>query len=55
MKKMTKYLQTSVLLSALAYGAYASAHEQHSSYSAGQPGDPKKPSREIVVLMNEMD
>lgn len=33
----------------------ASAHEQHSGYSAGEPGNPKKASREIVVLMSEMD
>ena len=33
----------------------ASAHESHSGYSAGEPGNPKKPSREIVVLMSEMD
>ena len=33
----------------------AAAHEQHGGYSAGEPGNPKKPAREIVVLMNEMD
>ena len=27
----------------------------HGGYSAGEPGNPKKPAREIVVLMNEMD
>jgi uncharacterized cupredoxin-like copper-binding protein len=32
-----------------------SAHEQHSGYSAGEPGNPKKPAREIVVEMSEMD
>lgn len=35
--------------------AAASAHEQHSGYSAGEPGNAKEPSREIVVLMSEMD
>lgn len=33
----------------------ASAHDHHGEYSAGEPGNPKKPSREIVVLMSEMD
>ena len=33
----------------------AAAHEPHGGYSAGEPGNPKKPAREIVVLMNEMD
>jgi uncharacterized cupredoxin-like copper-binding protein len=33
----------------------AAAHEHHSSYSAGEPGNPKKPAREIVVDMTEMD
>lgn len=32
-----------------------SAHDHHGEYSAGEPGNPKKPSREIVVLMSEMD
>ena len=31
------------------------AHDQHGGYSAGEPGNPKRPSREIVVLMSEMD
>jgi uncharacterized cupredoxin-like copper-binding protein len=31
------------------------AHEQHGGYSAGEPGNPKKPAREIVVEMSEMD
>lgn len=35
--------------------AMANAHEKHSDYSAGEPGNPKQPSREIVVLMSEMD
>jgi uncharacterized cupredoxin-like copper-binding protein len=33
----------------------AASHEHQSTYSAGEPGDPKKPSREIVVEMSEMD
>jgi uncharacterized cupredoxin-like copper-binding protein len=33
----------------------AAAHEQHGGYSAGEPGNPRKPAREIVVLLNEMD
>ena len=33
----------------------ASAHDHHGGYSAGEPGNAKKPSREIVVLMSEMD
>ena len=33
----------------------AAAHEQHGGYSAGEPGNPKKPAREIVVVMTEMD
>jgi len=39
----------------LSWAAAAAAHEQHGGYSAGEPGNPKKPAREIVVLMNEMD
>lgn len=31
------------------------SHEHHSTYSAGEPGNPKKPAREIVVDMTEMD
>jgi hypothetical protein len=33
----------------------ATAHERHGGYSAGEPGNPKKPAREIVVEMSEMD
>ncbi len=33
----------------------ASGHDDHDGYSAGEPGNAKKPSREIVVLMSEMD
>lgn len=53
MKTIWKRIGCGVLLAA-GYTA-AAAHEQHGSYSAGEPGDPKKPSREIVVLMSEMD
>jgi len=55
MKKIRKRLGYGVLLAATAYSAAAAAHEQHGGYSAGEPGNPKKPAREIVVLMNEMD
>lgn len=44
------------LLSAAALaGPGASGHGHDESFSAGEPGDPKKPSREITVLMSEMD
>ena len=43
-----------VLVMAPSLATVAAAHEQH-GYSAGEPGNPKKPAREIVVLMNEMD
>jgi uncharacterized cupredoxin-like copper-binding protein len=33
----------------------SAAHEQHGGYSAGEPGNPKKPAREVVVEMSEMD
>ncbi|MBI3700565.1 MAG: cupredoxin family protein [Afipia sp.] len=33
----------------------ASAHGHHGGYSAGEPGNAKKPSREIAILMSEMD
>ena len=39
----------------LGWVSAAAAHEQHGGYSAGEPGNPRKPAREIVVLMNEMD
>lgn len=55
MTKTRKYLRHGVLVAAMTYAAAAAAHDKHSGYSAGQPGDPKKPAREIVVLMNEMD
>lgn len=54
MKTIWKRVGYGVLLAAV-YAANAMAHENHSEYSAGEPGDPKKPSREIVVLMSEMD
>ena len=55
MTKTRKHLRQVVLLAAISYAAAAVAHEQHGGYSAGEPGNPKKPAREIVVLMNEMD
>ena len=55
MTKTRKHLRQAVLLAAISYAASAVAHEQHGGYSAGEPGNPKKPAREIVVLMNEMD
>jgi uncharacterized cupredoxin-like copper-binding protein len=55
MTKTRKHLRQAVLLAAISYAAAAVAHEQHGGYSAGEPGNPKKPAREIVVLMNEMD
>src|SRR3981189_3812167 len=39
----------------LSWVSPAAAHEQHGGYSAGEPGNPRKPAREIIVLMNEMD
>ena len=55
MTKTRKHLRQAVLFAAIVYAAVAVAHEQHGGYSAGEPGNPKKPAREIVVLMNEMD
>ena len=55
MTKTRKHLGHGVLLAAMTYAVAAAAHDKHSGYSAGQPGDSKKPAREIVVLMNEMD
>jgi uncharacterized cupredoxin-like copper-binding protein len=37
------------------WSTVAASHDHHATYSAGEPGDPKKPSREIVVEMSEMD
>jgi uncharacterized cupredoxin-like copper-binding protein len=39
----------------LSCASMAAAHEQHGGYSAGEPGNAKKPAREIVVDMTEMD
>jgi uncharacterized cupredoxin-like copper-binding protein len=39
----------------LCWANVGAAHEQHGGYSAGEPGNPKKPAREIVVDMTEMD
>ena len=55
MTKIRQHAGCCVLLAAMAHTATVAAHEQHGGYSAGEPGDPKKPAREIVVLMSEMD
>ncbi len=55
MNETRKYIGRGVMLAAMAYAAAAVAHDKHGGYSAGEPGDPKKPAREIVVSMNEMD
>lgn len=48
-------LQSIISVIALAWLTPAAAHEKHGGYSAGEPGNPKKPAREIVVEMSEMD
>jgi uncharacterized cupredoxin-like copper-binding protein len=56
--KMIDKLRIIVLIPAsilVGWPTLAASHEHHSTYSAGEPGDPKKPSREIVVEMSEMD
>jgi uncharacterized cupredoxin-like copper-binding protein len=56
--KMIDKLRITVLIPAsslVGWPTLAASHEHHSTYSAGEPGDPKKPSREIVVEMSEMD
>jgi uncharacterized cupredoxin-like copper-binding protein len=55
MNKTRKYIGCGFMLAAMAYAAAAAAHDKHGGYSAGEPGDSKKPAREIVVSMNEMD
>lgn len=55
MNNTRKYISRAVMLAAMAYSAAAAAHDKHGVYSAGEPGDPRKPAREIVVSMNEMD
>lgn len=55
MNNTRKYIGRGVMLAAMAYSAAAAAHDKHGGYSAGEPGDPRKPAREIVVSMNEMD
>lgn len=55
MNKTRKYIGRGLMLAAMSYSAAAAAHDKHGGYSAGEPGDPKKPAREIVVSMNEMD
>ena len=49
---LARFIIPVVLLSC---ATVAAAHEQHGGYSAGEPGNPKKPAREIVVDMTEMD
>jgi len=51
-RRLGRSIISIVLLGWVTVGA---AHEQHGGYSAGEPGNPGKPSREIVVLLNEMD
>jgi uncharacterized cupredoxin-like copper-binding protein len=55
MNKIRKYIGCGVMLATMIYAAAAAAHDSHGGYSAGEPGDPKKPAREIVVSMTEMD
>ncbi|WP_441229929.1 cupredoxin domain-containing protein [Tardiphaga sp. 215_C5_N2_1] len=55
MNETRKYIGCGFMLAAMAYAAAAAAHDKHGGYSAGEPGDSKKPAREIVVSMNEMD
>ncbi|MEH2477127.1 putative cupredoxin-like copper-binding protein [Nitrobacteraceae bacterium AZCC 2146] len=55
MNKIRKYIGCGFMLAAMTYSAAAVAHDRHGGYSAGEPGDPKKPAREIVVSMSEMD
>ena len=50
-----RLLQSIISVIALAWLTPAVAHEKHGGYSAGEPGNPKKPAREIVVEMSEMD
>jgi uncharacterized cupredoxin-like copper-binding protein len=52
-KRRIAWLVIPVVISSVA--TVAVAHEQHGNYSAGEPGNPRKPAREIVVVMNEMD
>jgi uncharacterized cupredoxin-like copper-binding protein len=42
-------------LGALTLVVAAGTAMAHESYSAGEPGDPKQPSREIGIVMDEMD
>ena len=57
MQMVGKWRLAGQLLPALLLGwaTAAASHEHHSGYSAGEPGNPKKPTREIVVEMSEMD
>ena len=57
MQKVQKRQLAGLIIPTLALGwaTAIGAHEQHGGYSAGEPGNPKKPAREIVVDMSEMD
>ena len=56
MRATAGWFWRSIALAALlGCATVAAAHEQHGAYSAGEPGNPKKPAREIVVDMTEMD
>jgi uncharacterized cupredoxin-like copper-binding protein len=48
-------VQSIISVVVLGWVTPAVTHEQHGGYSAGEPGNPKKPAREIVVEMSEMD
>ena len=50
-----RLVRSVISIALLGWVSAAAAHEQHGGYSAGEPGNPRKPAREIVVLMNEMD
>src|SRR5947207_4324825 len=57
MRMMNKVRMSFLMMPALLAGSpsMAVSHQHHLTYSAGEPGEPKKPSREIVVEMSEMD
>ena len=57
MHTIKKWQLTGFIVAAVVLGlaTVVTAHEQRGGYSAGEPGNPRKPAREIVVLMNEMD
>ena len=56
MHPIIRWLARSIIPTVLlSWATVAAAHEQHGGYSAGEPGKPKKPAREVVVIMTEMD